>query len=72
LKPKPNKEEEEKSANLPAIVFGRKDSDSRNLLRIASRHRSMMARAPMLSRKICSSCMSSQLLPENPEGQMQV
>ena len=29
----------------------------------------MMARAPMLMRRICSSCMSSQLSPENPLGQ---
>lgn len=32
----------------------------------------MAARAPMLSRRICSSCMSSQFEPENPEGQKQV
>ena len=30
---------------------------------------SMMARAPMLMRRICSSCMSSQLSPEKPLGQ---
>ena len=53
-----NRKEEEK--------IGRKA-----LLRIARRHKRMMARAPMLSRKICSSCISSQLLPENPDGQLQ-
>ena len=29
----------------------------------------MMARAPMLMRRICSSCMSSQLSPEKPPWQ---
>ncbi len=31
-----------------------------------------MAKAPMLSLRICSSCISSQLLPENPLGQWQM
>lgn len=44
----------------------------RVLLRIDRRHKSMMARAPMLSLRICSSCISSQLCPEKPEGHKQV
>ena len=36
------------------------------LLRMISKQTRMAARAPMLSLRICSSCMSSQLAPENP------
>ena len=32
----------------------------------------MAASAPILSRRICSSCISSQLEPEKPLGQKQV
>lgn len=42
------------------------------LLRMSKRQISIMAKAPMLSLRICSSCMSSQLLPEYPPGQRQV
>ena len=42
------------------------------VLKIERRHKRMIARAPMLSLRICSSCISSQLLPEYPDGQRQV
>ena len=36
------------------------------LLRMINKQTKMAARAPILSRSICSSCMSSQLAPEYP------
>ena len=36
------------------------------LLSMISKQTSMAARAPILRRRICSSCISSQLAPENP------
>lgn len=62
------------------IHFTKNDANQKNttdinlipVLKIESRHKRIIARAPMLSRRICSSCISSQLFPEYPDWQRQV